>query len=73
MQDVIAMTMILSKATTSIMIPWTIMLLSIFLCGCSSPAQILGSWKSPELAAQNYQRIVVAALTDNVLPAQERQ
>lgn len=31
----------------------------------------MGSWKSPEIAAQNYQRIVVAALTDNVLARQE--
>ncbi|WP_299703492.1 hypothetical protein [uncultured Pontibacter sp.] len=61
----------LSKAQTSIMNLAAIMVLSIVLSGCASSTQILGSWKSPEIAAQNYQRIVVAALTDNVLARQE--
>lgn len=61
--------MILSfpKATTIIMM----LVLSILLTACSSSTQILGSWKSPEITAQNYKRIVVAALTDNVLARQE--
>jgi hypothetical protein len=59
------------KATTSMMIQTATIMLSIFLSACSSSTQIMGSWKSPEIAAQNYQRIVVAALTDNVLARQE--
>jgi hypothetical protein len=59
------------KDTTSIMMLVAIILLSTFLSACSSSTQILGSWKSPEIDAQNYQRIVVAALTDNVLARQE--
>lgn len=31
----------------------------------------MGSWKSPEIEAQHYRRVVVAALTDNVLARQE--
>lgn len=41
------------------------------IAACSSSTQIMGSWKSPEIEAQNYQRVVVAALTDNVLARQE--
>jgi hypothetical protein len=52
------------------MLPGAIML-SIFLYTCSPSTQIMGSWKSPDVPAQNYQRIVVAALTDNVLARQE--
>ncbi|WP_224744097.1 DUF4136 domain-containing protein [Pontibacter aquaedesilientis] len=46
-------------------------ILSLFLYGCASSTQITGSWKSPEALPQQYQRIVVAALTDNVLARQE--
>ncbi|WP_116545336.1 hypothetical protein [Pontibacter virosus] len=48
-----------------------LLLLLTGIVGCSSSTQILGSWKSPEIEAQNYQRVVVAALTDNVLARQE--
>lgn len=70
-QNVIAMTLSLSKAITRIIIVAAIIILSIFLYGCASSTQITGSWKSPEASAQQYQRIVVAALTDNVLARQE--
>lgn len=48
-----------------------ILLLLAGIAGCASSTQILGSWKSPEIEAQQYRRIVVAALTDNVLARQE--
>ena len=41
------------------------------IAGCTSSTQIMGSWKSPEIEAQHYRRVVVAALTDNVLARQE--
>jgi hypothetical protein len=65
------MTTTLLKATGSTTGFLALLVLGIFLSGCSSSTQIMGSWKSPEIAAQNYQRIVVAALTDNVLARQE--
>ncbi|WP_299987811.1 hypothetical protein [uncultured Pontibacter sp.] len=48
-----------------------LLLLLTGIAACSSSTQIMGSWKSPEIEAQNYQRVVVAALTDNVLARQE--
>ncbi|MCP2043256.1 hypothetical protein [Pontibacter sp. HSC-36F09] len=49
---------------------WLLLLLA-GIAACSSSTKILGSWKSPEIEAQNYRRVVVAALTDNVLARQE--
>jgi len=46
-------------------------LVSISIWGCAPATQITGSWKSPEASQQAYDRIVVAALTDNVLARQE--
>lgn len=48
-----------------------LLLLLAGIAACSSSTRILGSWKSPEIEAQHYRRVVVAALTDNVLARQE--
>ena len=47
----------------------TALLLMIFgagLAGCAPSTQITGSWKSPDATSQTYNKIIVAALTDNV-------
>lgn len=41
-------------------------LAGLFLWGCAASTRITGTWKNPEASAQTYQKIVVAALTDNV-------
>lgn len=48
-----------------------ILLMGIVIYGCASSTQITGSWKSPESPPHEYQSVVVAALTDNVLARQE--
>lgn len=65
------MTVTFSKNLTKTLMVAALILLSILLYGCASSTQILGSWKSPEISSQNYHRIIVAALTDNVLARQE--
>ncbi|MDX5422213.1 MAG: hypothetical protein LPK07_03245 [Hymenobacteraceae bacterium] len=49
----------------------TAFILALGLSGCASSTRITGSWKAPEATQQTYNRIVVAALTDNVLARQE--
>lgn len=44
----------------------TLLLFSVGLTGCASSTQITGSWKSPDATSQTYNKIIVAALTDNV-------
>ncbi|WP_018479606.1 DUF4136 domain-containing protein [Pontibacter roseus] len=48
-----------------------VLVVGIGAYSCASSTQIMGSWKSPEIEAQQYKRVVVAALTDNVLARQE--
>ncbi|RNI30407.1 hypothetical protein EFA69_11695 [Rufibacter immobilis] len=38
--------------------------------GCASSTQITGTWKSPDATTANYNRIIVAALTDNPVARQ---
>ncbi|MDX5436053.1 MAG: hypothetical protein LPK03_02600 [Pontibacter sp.] len=38
----------------------------LFIEGCVPTTRITGTWKNPEVSARNYDKIVVAALTDNV-------
>lgn len=45
-----------------------VLCLSLVLLGvaaCSPSTQITGSWKSPEATEKHYNRVIVAALTDN--------
>ncbi|MCC9136855.1 hypothetical protein ACFSKU_09870 [Pontibacter silvestris] len=44
--------------------------IALILFGCAASTEITGTWKSPEATSQNYNRVIVAALTDN---AQARQ
>lgn len=47
----------------------TALLLLLFgtgLAGCAPSTQITGSWKSPNATSQTYDKIIVAALTDDV-------
>lgn len=48
-----------------------ILALALLLYSCVSSTQLTGSWKSPEAIGKNYDNIVVAALTDNVLARQK--
>jgi hypothetical protein len=41
-------------------------LLAILLWACTPTTRITGTWKSPEAANQQYKKVAVAALTDNV-------
>ncbi|AKD02411.1 hypothetical protein POKO110462_10575 [Pontibacter korlensis] len=34
--------------------------------GCASSTRITGTWKNPEVGSRNYEKVVIAALTDNV-------
>lgn len=44
---------------------------AILLTGCGSATQITGTWKSPEVSAPaQYNRIIVAALSDNAVARQ---
>lgn len=40
---------------------------AVLLCACTTPTMITGSWKSPAYNQKNYESIVVAALTSNVV------
>ncbi|MBX0334171.1 hypothetical protein K3G39_13085 [Pontibacter sp. HSC-14F20] len=57
------------KLLTNAWLPLLLLLTGI--AGCTSSTQIMGSWKSSDIEAQNYRRVVVAALTDNLLARQE--
>lgn len=39
---------------------------SAFLIGCAPTTRITGTWKNPDAGNRNYDKVVVAALTDNV-------
>lgn len=41
-------------------------LAAAFLWGCTPTTQITGTWKNPEANTKTYEKIVIAALTDNV-------
>ncbi|MFA1770876.1 hypothetical protein ACD591_06205 [Rufibacter glacialis] len=43
---------------------------ALLVAGCASSTQITGTWKSPEAATTSFNRIVVTALTDNVVARQ---
>ncbi|GAB3198519.1 hypothetical protein ABID22_000500 [Pontibacter aydingkolensis] len=43
-----------------------ICIMPLFLWACVSSTRITGTWKSPEATNQQYNKIVVAALTDNI-------
>ncbi|WP_114782712.1 DUF4136 domain-containing protein [Botryobacter ruber] len=38
----------------------------VFVASCSPTTQITGTWKNPKATGQQYNRVLVAALTDNV-------
>lgn len=40
--------------------------LVVLLWACTPTTRITGTWKAPDAASKNYNRIVVAALTDNI-------
>lgn len=40
--------------------------LAILLWACTPTTRITGTWKAPDAASKNYNRLVVAALTDNI-------
>ncbi|MFD2514701.1 hypothetical protein ACFSRY_12565 [Pontibacter locisalis] len=40
--------------------------ISIFLFGCAPTTRITGTWKNPDVGNRNFDKVVVAALTDNV-------
>jgi hypothetical protein len=61
---------VIPKNTKILLATMVALLLSISFLGCAPTTQLTGSWKSPE-ASKPYNRIVVAALTDNVLARQE--
>ncbi|WP_439880370.1 hypothetical protein ACSX1A_14545 [Pontibacter sp. MBLB2868] len=42
------------------------LLLGTCLLGCTPTTRITGTWKNPDAGEKNYNKIVVAALTDNV-------
>ncbi|MFD2248464.1 hypothetical protein [Pontibacter ruber] len=64
------MATIISKATERIILVVAISLLTLFLIGCASSTQLTGSWRSPDVA-KPYGKIVVVALTDQILARQE--
>ena len=41
-------------------------LISALLIGCAPTTRITGTWKNPDAGSRNYDKVVVAALTDNV-------
>lgn len=44
----------------------TVSVIALGLYGCAASTQVTGSWRSPEATTQNYNNVVVAAMTDNV-------
>ncbi|WP_276498861.1 hypothetical protein [Pontibacter litorisediminis] len=42
------------------------LLAGALLWGCTPTTRITGTWKNPEATAQNYSKVMVVALTDNV-------
>ena len=47
------------------------LLVSIAFHGCAPSTQITGSWKNPESATKQYNHIIVAAMTNNVVVRQQ--
>ena len=38
----------------------------VLLSSCGTSTQIVGSWQKPEIKTLNYQRVLVASLTNNI-------